>query len=176
MLLLDEADIFLQDRDYKNLERNALVSIFLRTLEYFKGVLFLTTNRVGIFDQAFQSRIHVTLGLPSLDQDRRTSVWAIFLQDLAAKNVISESRYAELMKLVKEKWSKDKLNGRQIRNAVRTALVVAQKSGVMVGEAEFETVLRISSEFEGYMAGLTQTQRGGVERGQLEGFMEIEKP
>ncbi len=80
------------------------------------------------------------------------------------------------MKLVKEKWSKDKLNGRQIRNAVRTALVVAQKSGVMVGEAEFETVLRISSEFEGYMAGLTQTQRGGVERGQLEGFMEIEKP
>ncbi len=80
------------------------------------------------------------------------------------------------MKLVKEKWSKDKLNGRQIRNAVRTALVVAQKSGVMVGEAEFETVLRISREFEGYMGGLTQTQRGGVERGQLEGFMEIEKP
>jgi len=174
VLLLDEADIFLQDRDYKNLERNALVSIFLRTLEYFKGVLFLTTNRVGTFDQAFQSRIHVTLGLPSLDQDRRTSVWAIFLHDLAHNNVISDPRCAELMRLVKEKWSKDKLNGRQIRNAVRTALVVAQKNGDMVGEKDFETVLRISREFEGYIGGLVQ--RGGVERGALEGFMEIEKP
>ncbi|KAK4696280.1 hypothetical protein P7C71_g1599, partial [Lecanoromycetidae sp. Uapishka_2] len=148
VLLLDEADIFLQDRDYQNLERNALVSIFLRTLEYFKGVLFLTTNRVGIFDQAFQSRIHVTLGLPSLDQDRRISVWSIFMQDLASKGVIGEDRYVELMRLVKEKWSKDKLNGRQIRNAVRTSLVVAQKNGVVVGESEFETVLRISREFE----------------------------
>jgi len=68
ILLLDDADIFLQDRDDNSIERNALVSIFLRTLEYFTGILILTTNRVATFDQAFRSRIHISLGLPALDQ------------------------------------------------------------------------------------------------------------
>jgi SpoVK/Ycf46/Vps4 family AAA+-type ATPase len=47
ILLMDEADIFLQERDIQNVNRNALVSIFLRELEYFDGILFLTTNRPG---------------------------------------------------------------------------------------------------------------------------------
>ena len=172
ILLLDEADIFLQDRDYTNLQRNALVSIFLRTLEYFDGILFLTTNRVGTFDQAFQSRIHVTLGLPSLDQPRRISVWDIFVQDLKAKGTITEAHSDALLKLVKEKWSKEKLNGRQIRNSVRTALVVAEKKGSVVGEKEFETVLKIGREFEGYM-GILGKGEGSVG---LEGFQEVDKP
>ena len=169
ILLLDEADIFLQDRDYTNLKRNALVSIFLRTLEYFNGVLFLTTNRVGTFDQAFQSRIHVTLGLPSLDQQRRISVWTIFLQDLAAKGAITDVHYNALIGKVNKNWSKEKLNGRQIRNTVRTALVVAEKKGTMVGEKEFATVLKIGREFENYMGILG---KGEVNAG-LEGFQEV---
>lgn len=44
ILLMDEADIFLQERDIHDVRRNALVSIFLRELEYFDGTLFLTTN------------------------------------------------------------------------------------------------------------------------------------
>lgn len=167
VLLLDEADIFLQDRDFANLERNALVSIFLRTLEYFNGVLFLTTNRVGTFDQAFQSRVHVTLGLPSLDRQRRTSVWAIFLQDLATKGAITDAQYNTLTAMVTQEWSKEKLNGRQIRNAVRTALVLAEKKGKMVGKEEFETVLKIGREFEGYMGMLGKGEVG------LEGFQEV---
>ena len=35
--------------------------MFLRLLEYYKGVMFLTTNRVSAFDAAFQSRIHLTI-------------------------------------------------------------------------------------------------------------------
>lgn len=41
ILLLDEADIFLQERDVHDVKRNALVSIFLRELEYFDGILFV---------------------------------------------------------------------------------------------------------------------------------------
>lgn len=41
ILLLDEADIFLQERDIHDVKRNALVSIFLRELEYFDGILFV---------------------------------------------------------------------------------------------------------------------------------------
>jgi hypothetical protein len=46
-VLLDEADVFLEERDMKDLKRNALVSVFLRALEYYDGILILTSNRVG---------------------------------------------------------------------------------------------------------------------------------
>ena len=164
ILLLDEADVFLQDRDHSHLERNALVSIFLRTLEYFNGILFLTTNRVGMFDQAFQSRVHVTLGLPALDQGGREAVWTIFLNDLAAKCTINTVQYGELTSLVKTTWAKRSLNGRQIRNTVRTAMVVAEKKGEALGKGHFETVLRLGGAFEGYMRALKGPEGEVAER------------
>ena len=39
VLLLDEADVFLEQRSLHELERNKLVSIFLRVLEYYEGKL-----------------------------------------------------------------------------------------------------------------------------------------
>lgn len=57
ILLLDEADVFLHKRNDIDVNRNALVSIFLRQLEYFKGILILTTNRIDIFDPAFESKL-----------------------------------------------------------------------------------------------------------------------
>jgi SpoVK/Ycf46/Vps4 family AAA+-type ATPase len=62
LVLLDEADIFLERRSSSgDLLRNAMVSVVLRMVEYFAGVLFLTTNRVASFDPAFQTRITVAL-------------------------------------------------------------------------------------------------------------------
>lgn len=39
VMLLDEADIFLAQRTNQDVERNALVSVFLRILEYYEGIL-----------------------------------------------------------------------------------------------------------------------------------------
>lgn len=61
VLLFDEADVFLSQRSKQDMKRNALVSVFLRVLEYYNGLLFLTTNRVGTIDEAFKSRIHLSL-------------------------------------------------------------------------------------------------------------------
>jgi len=61
VVLLDEADIFLEQRSDNNIQRNAMVGIFLRLLEYHSGVMFLTTNRVKRFDEAFHSRISIAL-------------------------------------------------------------------------------------------------------------------
>lgn len=46
LVLLDEADVFVQERSL-NHNVNGLVSVFLRRLEYFQGVMFLTTIRVA---------------------------------------------------------------------------------------------------------------------------------
>ncbi|KAI8932326.1 hypothetical protein NX059_010520 [Plenodomus lindquistii] len=61
VVLLDEAEVFLEKRKITDLERNALVSVFLRVLEYYEGILILTSNRVGTFDEAFKSRIQLSL-------------------------------------------------------------------------------------------------------------------
>jgi len=47
VVLLDEADVFLVERDMKDLKRYALVSVFLRALEDYDGILILTSNRIG---------------------------------------------------------------------------------------------------------------------------------
>lgn len=44
-------------------------------LEYFEGILFLTTNRQDQFDEAFQSRIHLTIKLPELGPEQRQVIW-----------------------------------------------------------------------------------------------------
>ncbi|KAF5509982.1 hypothetical protein CGCS363_v002204 [Colletotrichum siamense] len=41
----DESDVFLEEREKTDLQRNALVSVFLRVLEYYEGILILTSNR-----------------------------------------------------------------------------------------------------------------------------------
>ncbi|KAJ8122709.1 hypothetical protein O1611_g9776 [Lasiodiplodia mahajangana] len=54
ILLLDEADVFLSARERKDFERNGLVAVFLRVLEYYAGILFLTTNRID--QKSFQAQ------------------------------------------------------------------------------------------------------------------------
>lgn len=80
VLLIDEANIFLEKRSPSNIERNALVGVFLRLLEYYSGVLFLTTNRLDDFDEAFASRFSLTLRFDDLSEKARTVLWTKFLQ------------------------------------------------------------------------------------------------
>lgn len=80
VLLLDEADVFLEARSARDLGRNKLVSIFLRPLEYYEGILFLTTNRIENIDAAFESRIHLTLQYNNLDKASRMHVWRTFVK------------------------------------------------------------------------------------------------
>ena len=87
----------------------------LRHLEYYRGILFLTTNRVKIIDDAFRSRIHVALYFNDLDATAKAQVWNAFL---AKVNVTLNPE--EVRKLAMRD-----INGRQIKNAVRTATSLA---------------------------------------------------
>jgi DNA polymerase III delta prime subunit len=75
ILLLDEADVFLEARQPHDIHRNSLVSVFLRLTEYYQGILFLTTNRVETFDEAFQSRIHMGIRYDNLEAKARRKIW-----------------------------------------------------------------------------------------------------
>jgi len=42
----------------------------------------LTTNRVGTFDEAFKSRIHLAIRYSDLDEDQRVEIWRNFITAL----------------------------------------------------------------------------------------------
>lgn len=111
VLLLDEADIFLEKRTIQDIHRNALVSIFLRLLEYFQGILFLTTNRVETFDDAFQSRIHVALRYGDLTTKAKRSVWKMFLEKVQAMEGVQTSNFTDKDF---DTLARHNLNGRQV--------------------------------------------------------------
>ncbi|KAF2084417.1 hypothetical protein K490DRAFT_59567 [Saccharata proteae CBS 121410] len=69
VLLLDEANVFLESRITHDLECNKLVSIFLRLPEYFENVFLLTTNGVDNIDGAFETYIHLS---PPIRRVRRS--------------------------------------------------------------------------------------------------------
>lgn len=116
VLLLDEADIFLEKRTIHDIHRNALVSIFLRLLEYFQGIIFLTTNRVETFDDAFQSRIHVALRYGELTTKAKRSVWRMFLGKVQAMDGLQSVEFSEKDF---EALARHNLNGRQVRRLLK---------------------------------------------------------
>lgn len=150
VLLLDEADVFLEKREVHDIHRNALVSIFLRLLEYFQGILFLTTNRVETFDDAFQSRIHVALRYGDLTTKAKRSVWAMFIDMCRAQKGCKVATFTdeELDAL-----SRHQLNGRQIKNIVRTAQALALNEGATLCLAHVKSVMEVAENFERDLKG-----------------------
>ena len=54
-ILIDEADVFVMRRG-DNIEQSAITAEFLRALEYYPGLIFMTTNRPDDIDEAVLSR------------------------------------------------------------------------------------------------------------------------
>ncbi|KAG0156595.1 hypothetical protein PDIDSM_3776 [Penicillium digitatum] len=152
VLLLDEADVFLEKRTIHDIHRNALVSIFLRLLEYFQGILFLTTNRVETFDDAFQSRIHVALRYGDLASKAKRSIWKMFLERVRAIEGVNIASFAEEDY---DMLSRHTLNGRQIKNSVRTAQALAVNENVPLSMEHIKRVLEVAETFD-------QDLRGGT--------------
>lgn len=76
VMLIDEADVYIKRRD-DNIAANAVVGVFLRVLEYFNGLLFLTTNRVDDIDEAIISRCIAMIKYYPPDNDDRLKIWQV---------------------------------------------------------------------------------------------------
>ncbi|OCL00653.1 uncharacterized protein K441DRAFT_534165, partial [Cenococcum geophilum 1.58] len=74
ILFLDKADIYFKRRLSYNLSYNSLVTIFLRKLEYLKGILFLTINYISEFNEAILSQVYLILKYNKLSSDARKQI------------------------------------------------------------------------------------------------------
>ncbi|KAK7715730.1 hypothetical protein SLS63_011319 [Diaporthe eres] len=187
VVLIDEAEVFLEQRSLDNLERNALVSVFLRVLEYYEGILILTTNRVGTFDEAFKSRILLSLHYEKLTKGQRQKIWRGFIKHLedthapsggkeigrehnggsstaAAASLRPDSQndlpgidYQELRDYLDE-LADHELNGRQIRNIITTARQLAKFRKKTLDYGLLDEVIVESRKFDEYFSNLNENQ------------------
>lgn len=151
VVLLDEADVFLEKRrsvgggGSNNLERNGIVAIFLRLLEYFRGVLFMTTNRVRAIDPAFQSRVHLQIAYPDLDVAARRQIWERMVA-MSSSTEDGDGGCCGIGAEELERLARAELNGREIKNLVKSAQLLASFEGVPLAVEHVETVLRVTQK------------------------------
>jgi ATP-dependent 26S proteasome regulatory subunit len=86
-------------------------------------------------DPAFQSRIDLTIHYPDLSESSRASVWRNFLQ--AGEGTSTEIDFDELASHV--------MNGRQIKNTVKLAKMLAIRRSQALHMDHFRQILQLSA-------------------------------
>lgn len=128
-------------------------------LEYFRGIIFLTTNPFSNIDHAFLSRLRY----PSLPKQSRSIIWRNFLSrlqslpsrslqhDQASSGPLSSSETAPVtVKLPADglnllaAWN---LNGREIKNVVKTAHLWCCYNNTELTLANIEAAIRVTAPF-----------------------------
>lgn len=97
--------------------------------------MFLTTNRISDFDAAFESRIHLTIHYPALDTESRLHIWKTFVRMGNSESRLSDSDLETL--------AKNEINGRQIKNIIKTARLLSKQKKVPLAMEHVDMVLRV---------------------------------
>jgi SpoVK/Ycf46/Vps4 family AAA+-type ATPase len=131
VLLLDEADVYVHERG-NDIQQNAIVGVFLRVLEYTSTVMFLTTNRPQDVDDAVASRCLARIVYKVPGEDERQRIWAVLAQVAGA----------ELHKDVRKFSQANRMSGRDVKNMLKLAMLVAK------GEVVTEKTLEFVKQFQ----------------------------
>lgn len=94
--------------------------VFLKELEYFSGIVFLTTNRITSFDRAMKSRIHLALEYTPPGIQTRQSLWTQILKSIPQEEIDLDPEDAV------DSFVGFKMNGREIANTIHTARTIAR--------------------------------------------------
>ncbi|KAL1515773.1 hypothetical protein AB1Y20_002389 [Prymnesium parvum] len=140
LVLIDEAEMLLERRSKSEILRNAMVCVMLRLLEYFQGVLFLTSNRVEALDPAFQSRVQCALRYEALDAASRASVWKGLLEARGLGGLLGAGIDVAALAV-------HPLNGRQIKNTLQLAIALARHEGVKLAQSHLLSTLELATAF-----------------------------
>lgn len=145
ILLIDEIDIFVQKRGgNSDINRNAMTGVFLRLLEYYSGIMFLTTNLIDNLDAAFLSRVSLNIDYGSgLTCETREQIWRNL-----TKNLDIEGMDCKLLATYE-------LNGRRIKNCIKLMLSLCAYKGLKPTIQKLLEVIKMSensNEKEGYHA------------------------
>lgn len=133
--------------------------VFLKELEYFSGVVFLTTNRIKSFDRAMKSRIHLAVEYTPPGIETRQQLWEQIL-----KSVPPEEIDIDLEDAI-DHFVAAKINGREIANTVNTARTIARFEKKALQLKHIELVLGVWREFDDSLKQTAQKSGQATEKG-----------
>ena len=125
----------------------------------------MTTNRVGAFDLAFKSRIHLAIKYSPLTISARSELWKLFITNTYPN---ADLRWADQNCL--DELGAFELNGREIKNAFRTAHALAVSSNEDFSREHIEFALKgiqqfnIDSKAEALEVGGSETELNAERR------------
>ncbi|OGM39133.1 hypothetical protein ABOM_012243 [Aspergillus bombycis] len=143
IILIDKAGVFIENGASYHSNHNLLVTIFLRKLEYYESLLFLTTNRVIEFDEAVLGCIHLKIKYADLTKDTRRGILTSFLTDARSAQGPPVIEPSELNRL-----ASTKLNGRDIKNLVSIAQALAAVDKSRVTYQYLENAAKANDKFD----------------------------
>ena len=120
ILLLDEADVYVAQRG-TDLTQNAIVGVFLRVLEYYDGVLFLTTNRADAVDDAVASRCIARLNYAAPPTEDQRTLWRILADAIGVR--VDAAAIDDIVAAY------PRLSGRDIKNLLKLASLMLGARG-----------------------------------------------
>lgn len=175
--------------------------MFLRILELYTGILFLTTNRIGVLDEAFMSRTHTQLYYPPLEKEQSLKIWETNLKKLVRRK--RETIHVDIDRVLAYasdhyQANADKAtrwNGRQIRNACLAAYALAEYESfgeasedqyvaafsnsspvVRLDVTHFQKIDAAMHEFNDYMTTVCGEDFSGLARNRMERDDDYEAP
>jgi AAA+ superfamily predicted ATPase len=104
--------------------------------------MFLTSNRVSVFDQAVKSRIHMALQYSPPGPEIRRLIWRNHLSRVPASECDIDVEQA--LDVLRE----TEMNGREISNAINTARTLAKSEGQRLSLEYLSTIVMVWGEFE----------------------------
>jgi SpoVK/Ycf46/Vps4 family AAA+-type ATPase len=120
ILLIDEADVYVHERG-NDIQQNAIVGVFLRVLEYYRGILFMTSNRETVIDDAIMSRATAWIRYDLPDRERAVAIWRVLSNQYKAG--LKDVDFAKLVEMDKFKA----ISGRSIKNLLKLAKLMAAR-------------------------------------------------
>jgi hypothetical protein len=120
ILQLDEADVYIRTRG-DDLVQNAIVGVFLRTMEYYRGVMFMTTNRPDLVDDAIASRCVARIDYKMPTKEAQEAMW--LLQASINKATLTAPTAKAIVKEFPD------CSGRDIKNMVKLSLLYSEAKG-----------------------------------------------
>ncbi|KAI1382942.1 uncharacterized protein F4822DRAFT_434871 [Hypoxylon trugodes] len=134
----------MSERTPENMKNLAWVAVFLRKIEYFEGILFLTTNQIHMIDPAFISRVNLGVKFPKLDEETRFRIWEKILSDPEVSEAASQLLE---QRSTLRKWAGKPLNGRQSRNVVYSARLLTEPHGSKITRENIEDGIQDATGF-----------------------------
>lgn len=128
ILLLDEADVYVSERG-SSLQQNAIVGVFLRVMEYYHGVMFMTTNRGDLVDDAVASRCIARIMYDVPTPVNLAKIWKVLAE-------VQGLKFAEgVLEQLTKKYPG--LSGRDVKNLLKLAGLVAKGNKLTMETIDF---------------------------------------